>query len=59
MVPKEAIEFALSKEQEAIDLYKQMALEHSVLRETMDFLVTEEYKHKQLLAKKLAELLKY
>lgn len=59
MGPVEALKLALVKEQESIDLYSKIQLEHSNLKETMLFLIGEEHKHKQLIEKKIAELTKY
>jgi rubrerythrin len=59
MGPIEALKLAITKEQESIDLYSRINLENPGLKETMLFLINEEYKHKQLLEKKVAELTKY
>jgi rubrerythrin len=59
MGPVEALKLALGKEQEAIDLYTGIGTEHANLKETMEFLINEEHKHKQLLDKKIAELTRY
>jgi len=58
MGPVEALKLALTKEQESIDLYNKLILEHAGLREIFLFLIEEEYKHKQLIDKKIAELTK-
>jgi hypothetical protein len=54
--PIEALKLALSKEIEAIEMYRKMAVEHKVAQEIFDFLATEEFKHKNLLEKKIYEL---
>ncbi len=59
MGPVEALKLAIGLEQEAIDLYNRIGSEHMNLNETMLFLVNEEYKHKQILEKKIGELTKY
>lgn len=56
MGPVEALKFALGKEVEALELYKKFAADYSVARDTFEFLITEESKHKVLLEKKIAEL---
>jgi rubrerythrin len=59
MGPVEALEIALQKEIEALELYKKMAIEHSTARDVFSFLVNEEQKHKKLIEKKIQELNKY
>ena len=59
MGPVEALEKALALENEAIKLYQKMSLQFPELRETFDFLINEEYKHKNLLEKKIQESTKY
>lgn len=56
MTPVEALELALSKEIEAIELYQKFAVKHKVAREVFEFLTNEEQRHKQLLQKKIQEL---
>lgn len=56
MIPIEALESALSKEVETIELYEKFSAEYSVAKDTFLFLAGEEYKHKQLLEKKIHEL---
>lgn len=52
----EVLEKALSKEREAVQLYKNFAIQHSALRELFEFLANEEEKHVSLLEKKIAQL---
>jgi rubrerythrin len=59
MGPVEALKLALTKEQESIDLYSKLNLEHPALSETFLFLINEEHKHKQLIEKKISEITKY
>lgn len=56
MIPIEALELALSKEKETIELYEKFSAEHPVAKDTFLFLAEEEHKHKQLLEKKIHEL---
>jgi len=58
MVPLEALKLALSKEIEAIELYKKLNLEHPGLKELFFFLINEEEKHKQLIEKKIVDITK-
>lgn len=58
MGPVEALKLALTKEIEAMDMYKGFALEYPTARDTFEFLAGEEYKHKQLIEKKIYELTK-
>ena len=59
MTPVEALEIALSKEKEAIEMYGKLSIEHSVIKDLLLELQNEEHKHKQLIEKKIAELTKY
>lgn len=58
MIPVEALRLALNQEIAAIKLYDRLNLEHPSLQEIFLFLVNEEYKHKQLIEKKIVELTK-
>ena len=49
MKPIEALNLALSMELVAIEKYKQFAKELPEVRETFNFLIAEEVKHKELL----------
>ncbi|MFC1709036.1 hypothetical protein ACFL2J_03120 [Candidatus Omnitrophota bacterium] len=59
MGPVEALELALSKEEEALALYKKFYLEFPTAKDTFLFLSNEEEKHKILIKKKISELKSY
>lgn len=59
MGPVEALQKALSLEEEAIRLYQKLSLDHADLKELFDFLINEEFKHRQLLEKKIQQVTKY
>lgn len=54
----EALNMALGKEKEAVEIYKKMSIEHSAMRELFEFLMNEEEKHVSLIQKKITELYK-
>lgn len=56
MTPIEALELALQKEQQAIDIYGKLASEHSAIKDLLLDLQGEEYKHRRLIEKKITEL---
>ena len=56
MTPIEALDLALSKEEQSIKLYSKLSIEHLAIKELLDFLANEEEKHKLLIEKKIAEL---
>jgi rubrerythrin len=56
MKPQEALNLALSMELVAIEKYKQFANELPEVRETFNFLVSEEVKHKDLLERLIRSL---
>ena len=58
MIPLEALKLALSKEEEAIELYQRLAADFPVAKDTFLFLTGEEQKHKLLLEKRIQELTK-
>lgn len=58
MIEFEALELALSKEQEAVVAYKKLLAEHPVLKDLFYFLLNEEEKHVAMIEKKIAELYK-
>lgn len=58
MSPVEALELALSKENQSIKLYNNLVLEHPALKDVFWFLGNEEQKHRQLIEKKIYELTK-
>ncbi len=59
MGPVEALEIALKKEMDSYEMYKNLALRYSEVREICEFLMNEEGKHRNLIEKKIAELTKY
>jgi len=59
MGPVEALELAISKEIEAIEIYQKYAADYPAIKDTFWFLADEEQKHKQLLEKKKAELTRF
>jgi rubrerythrin len=56
MGPVEALNLALSKEKESIELYSKFSIEHPAVKDTFLFLINEEQKHKQLIEKVIVEL---
>lgn len=56
MGPVEALKIALSKEIEALELYKKFSIEHTEASDVFLFLIGEESKHKLLIEKRIAEL---
>ncbi len=58
MTSVEALEIALSKEKEAIEMYGKFSIEHSAIKDLLIELQNEEYKHKQRIEKKIVELTK-
>lgn len=58
MTTAEALKLALEEEIKAINLYTRLSLEHSAVKETMDFLIIEEQKHKKILERKIFEATK-
>ena len=59
MGPVEALKLALGKEVEAMEMYTKFAPEYTAARDTFEFLIGEETKHKLLIEKKILELTKY
>jgi len=59
MTPVEALQLALGKEKETIELYRKMAGDHSEIRELLLMLMNEEEKHKKLIENKIVEITKY
>lgn len=59
MGPVDALKLALSKEEEAMQLYEKLSVEQSVAKDIFNFLVNEEQKHKKLIEQKIAELTRY
>jgi rubrerythrin len=58
MTPVEALELALNKEREAMELYQKFARELPSAREVFEFLVGEESKHKLIIEKKISEMMR-
>lgn len=58
MGPVEALELALSKEIEAAELYKNLANDYSLARDTFLYLAGQEHKHQQIIENKIIELTK-
>jgi len=58
MIDIEVLRLALSKEEEAINMYQEMLIGHPQLNELLSLLITEEQKHKKLIEKKIAELIR-
>ncbi|MDD5006291.1 MAG: ferritin family protein [Candidatus Omnitrophica bacterium] len=56
MGPVEALELALSKEKEAIELYQKFYREFAAAKDIFLFLANEEQKHRNLIEKKISEL---
>ena len=59
MGPVDALNLALVKEKDSVDLYHRLSIEHEAVKDIFIFLMNEEYKHKQLIEKKIVELTKY
>ena len=58
MVEFEALKLALSKEQDAVEAYKKLLVEHPSLKDLFYFLLNEEEKHVGMIEKKITELYK-
>ncbi|HTY45793.1 MAG TPA: ferritin family protein [Patescibacteria group bacterium] len=56
MNPVEALEMALHKEESSIQMYENLSRQHPAIKELLLFLLVEEQKHKQLIAKKISEI---
>ena len=56
MGPVEALEIALAKEQEAVELYKKLAEQHVNIKEIFQALMLEEQRHEKLILAKIQEL---
>ena len=59
LIPTEALKLALTKEEEAIELYKKLAIDNPAAKDIFEFLANEEQKHKKLIEKKIFELTRY
>ena len=58
MIDIEVLRLALSMEEDAIRIYQKLLTQHPNLKDLLYLLVIEEQKHKDLIEKKIAELLK-
>ncbi len=56
MIDIEVLQLALSKEEEAIQLYQKMIQTNPAIKDLLYELVTEEQKHKILLQKRISDL---
>lgn len=56
MTPIEALKLALSTEIESLKLYNKLSGEQSAVKDIFSFLINEEYRHKELIEKKIVEL---
>ncbi len=56
MIPVEALQLALKREEDSISMYQKFSNEFPVAREIFIFLLNEEEKHKQLIRNKIQEL---
>ncbi|MFA5117315.1 MAG: hypothetical protein WC695_00515 [Candidatus Omnitrophota bacterium] len=52
----DALKLALSKEKDAVEVYKKLLIQHPALKDLFYFLINEEEKHVLLIEKKIAEL---
>lgn len=59
MTPVEALQLAMTKEQNSIDLYERLSEQHKAINELLQFLLNEEQKHKKLIQEKIQELTRY
>jgi rubrerythrin len=58
MTPADALELALKKENASIRLYSRLANQHAVIRDMLLDLLNEEYKHKKIIEKKIAAMMR-
>jgi rubrerythrin len=56
MGPVEALELALGKEKEAIEIYQRFLTQFPTARDVFQFLLNEEQKHKLLIEKTISRL---
>jgi len=59
MTPMEALKLALSKEEQSIDLYRDLSVKHPAIKELLIFLINEEMKHKKLIEQEMSKLSRY
>lgn len=55
---REALEIALGKEKEAVEMYRKFSINHPAMRDLFEFLMNEEEKHAGIIQKKISELYK-
>ena len=53
-----ALNMALGKEKEAVEIYRQFSIKHTAMRDLFEFLMNEEKKHVVKIEKKISELYK-
>lgn len=56
MTPIEALKLALTKEDTSIKMYRDLATQHSAIRDLLLQLANEEEKHKKLIEEKIVDL---
>ena len=56
MTPVEALELALSKENQSVELYQKLSVENPAIKELLAFLINEEEGHKKMIEEKIREL---
>jgi len=56
MTPVEALQLAITKEQNAIDFYERLSQKHTAIKELLLFLLNEEQKHKKMIQDKIRDL---
>jgi len=55
---QEALDLALRKEKETVEIYRKFSIEYPSMRDLFEFLMNEEEKHVSLIQKKISELYK-
>jgi rubrerythrin len=58
MTPVEALNLALSKENNAIKVYADLSSRFPEIQDLLSFLLNEEQKHKKMIEGKIAEMMK-
>ena len=56
MTPVDALKLALSREDASIKMYQKLAAEHVAIKDLLLSLAEQEYTHKHLIEKKIAQL---
>ena len=56
MGPVEALELALSKEEDALKTYRRLAIEHVAVKDIFELLANEEEKHRKLLQERIVKM---